>query len=178
YALAYLATGVSDWTDVTDAQFQAASMWLREVHPNVRTYWVDPGELAQLMATGEVLVSWAWSETYPTLLEEGFPAGYQREAAEGSSLWLCGYVNMKDGQGSEDKAYDFINAILDGSTTAPLMEAGFGHSNAVSMAAFGAEELEAAGLGAVSAPILAQLPISIEQREKQSSEFERIKSGF
>ena len=94
YALAYLATGTTDWTTATDAQFEAASDWLREVHPYLRTYWTDPGELAQLLQSGEVLVAWAWNETLPTLSDEGFPIGFQREAAEGSSLWLCGYVNM------------------------------------------------------------------------------------
>jgi spermidine/putrescine transport system substrate-binding protein len=33
YALAYLATGVADWSDVTDAQFEAATEWLRGIHP-------------------------------------------------------------------------------------------------------------------------------------------------
>jgi spermidine/putrescine transport system substrate-binding protein len=59
YALAYLATGVTNWTEATDEQFEAASAWLREIHPNLRTYWTDAGELAQLMASGEILVSWA-----------------------------------------------------------------------------------------------------------------------
>jgi len=178
YALAYLATGTTDWTNATDAQFEAASAWLREVHGNLRTYWTDPGELAQLMATGEVLVAWAWNETYPTLVDEGFPIGFQREAAEGSSLWLCGYVNLKDGEGVEDKAYDYINAFLDPSSTEALMNDGYGHSNATSMANFGEEALVAAGLGAISAPVLAQLPMDNALREKQSEAFERIKAGF
>lgn len=178
YALAYLATGTTDWTNATDAQFEAASNWLREVHGNLRTYWTDPGELAQLMATGEVLVAWAWNETYPTLVDEGFPVGFQREATEGSSLWLCGYVNLKDGEGSEDKAYDYINAFLDPSSTEALMNDGYGHSNAASMAGFGTEALEAAGLGEISAPVLAQLPMDNALREKQSEAFERIKAGF
>ncbi|ABV94061.1 putative periplasmic binding protein [Dinoroseobacter shibae DFL 12 = DSM 16493] len=178
YALAYLATGTTDWTTATDAQFEAASAWLREVHSNLRTYWTDPAELAQLLAMGEVLVAWAWNETLPTMTEEGFPIGYQQEAAEGSSLWLCGYVNLAEGQGSEDKAYDFMNAMLDPSSTRPLLEAGYGHSNAAAMAQISAEELASVGLGEVNAPVLAQLPMSKELREKQSATFERIKAGF
>lgn len=178
YALAYLATGTTNWTQATDDQFDAASAWLREVHPNLRTYWTDPAELGQLLATGEVLVSWAWNETLPTMTEEGFPIGYQQDAAEGSSLWLCGYVNLAEGQGSEDKAYDFMNALLDPASTRPLLEAGYGHSNAAAMAEISAEELAGVGLGEVSAPVLAQLPMSQELREKQSATFERIKAGF
>ncbi len=178
YALAYLATGTTDWTSATDEQFEAASAWLREVHPNLRTYWTDPAELAQLMATGEVLIAWAWNETYPTLADEGFPIGFEREAEEGSSLWLCGYVNLKDGPGSEDKAYDYINGFLDPSNAAVLMDAGYGISNTEGLATLGEEALIAGGLEPIDAPILAQLPMSVELREKQSEEFEKIKAGF
>ncbi len=178
YALAYLATGVTNWQDVTDAEFEAASDWLRKVHPNLRTYWVDPAELSQLLATGEVLVSWAWNETLPTMVEEGFPIGFQREAEEGSSLWLCGYVNLKNGPGVEAKAYDFLNAMLDPSSTQALLDAGFGQANAAAMAQIGEEALTAVGLGPIDAPVLAQLPISGQQRERQSAEFEKIKAGF
>ena len=178
YALAYLATGVTNWSAVTDEQFAAASDWLRQVHPNLRTYWTDPAELAQLMSTGEILVSWAWNETYPTMTGEGRPIAYQREPVEGSSLWLCGYVDMKDGPGSEDKVYDFINSMLDASATQPLLDNGFGHANAAALGTVPPEVLTASGIGPITAPVLAQLPISIDQRERQAEEFELIKSGF
>ncbi len=178
YALAYLATGTTDWTEVDDQQFEAATDWLRRVHPNLRTYWTDPAELAQLLATGEVLIAWAWNETLPTMAEQGFPIGFQREPAEGSSLWLCGYVNLVEGEGSEDKAYDYINAFLDPASTQPLLEEGFGHSNAAAMADVGEEALTASGLGQIDAPVLAQLPLPNELRERQSEAFERIKAGF
>ncbi len=179
YALAYLATGVSNWADATDEEFEAASNWLREVHPNLRTYWTDPAELAQLLSSGEVLVSWAWNETYPTMAAEGRPIGFQREATEGSSLWLCGYVNLVDGQGSEDKAYDFLNAMLAESSVVPLLDAGYGSSNVVALASQVTEEdLEASGLGQIDVPVLAQLPMSNEKRERQAETFELIKAGF
>lgn len=179
YALAYLATGVSDWTNASDAEFEAASNWLREVHPNLRTYWTDPAELAQLLSSGEILVSWAWNETYPTMVEEGRPIAFQREAAEGSSLWLCGYVNLVDGQGSEDKAYDYMNAMLGASSVVPLLNDGYGSSNKVALnAQVGLADLEAAGLEPIDVPVLAQLPMSNEARERQAETFELIKAGF
>ncbi|MEX5728534.1 spermidine/putrescine transport system substrate-binding protein [Rhodovulum iodosum] len=178
YALAYLATGTQNWATATDQQFAAASDWLRAVHPNLRTYWVDPAELAQLLASGEVVVSWAWNETLPTMVDAGFPIGFQREPVQGSSLWLCGYVNLADGEGSEEKAYDFLNAMLDPSSTEPLLEAGYGHANAKAMAAYGEEALTEVGLGPIDAPVLAQLPMPNELRERQSAEFEKIKAGF
>ncbi len=178
YALAYLATGVTDWTKATEEQFQAASDWLRQVHPNLRTYWTDPAELAALHATGEILVSWAWNESLPTLADEGVPVAYQREAAEGSAMWLCGFVKMANAPGSEDKAYDYVNAFLDPSSTLPLKEAGFGHANAAAMKQFTPEDLASVGMGEISAPILAQLPMDATLRDRQTAEFQRIKSGF
>ncbi|MGR3483910.1 MAG: extracellular solute-binding protein [Paracoccaceae bacterium] len=178
YALAYLATGTTDWTQATPEQFDAASAWLREVHPNLRTYWTDPAELSQLMSTGEVLVSWAWNETYPTMQEEGRPIAFQREAAEGSSLWLCGYVNMADGPGSEDKVYDYVNAVLAPDSTLPLLDAGFGHANQAAMDALTDYDFDAVGLGEIDAPILAQLPMDQDLRDQQSETFELIKAGF
>ena len=56
YALGYLAIGITDWNKGTDADFKAASAFLRKVHANVRTYWADGAELSQLMSSGEVLI--------------------------------------------------------------------------------------------------------------------------
>lgn len=179
WALAYLATGVSDWSEATDEQFEAAAAWLRSVHPNLRTYWTDPAELAQLMGTGEILVAWAWNETYPTMKDEGRPIAFQREAVEGSSVWLCGLVNMTNGAGSEDKAYDYVNAFLDPRTTVPLVSTGWGHANAAAMEAqITEEDLVYSGLGEIDVPVFAQVSVSNAQRERHAETFEMIKAGF
>jgi spermidine/putrescine transport system substrate-binding protein len=178
YALAYLATGVTDWRDVTDAEFEAATEWLRGIHPNLLNYWVDPAEIQQLMASGQVLAAWAWNEVPVALAGEGFPTGFERNTEEGTSVWLCGYVNMAEGEGSEDLAYDYVNALLSEESAGPLLDAGFGSANAAALEALGMEAMEDAGLGTVDVPILAQLPISNEQRERQAEAFERIKAGF
>jgi len=178
YALAYLATGVTDWSDVTDAQFDAATAWLREVHGNLLTYWVDPAEISQLMASGQVLAAWAWNEVPVALAEEGFPVGFARNTSEGTSVWLCGYVNMAEGEGTEDQAYDFVNAMHAEVSAEPLLTSGFGTANDVALQSLGAEALAAAGLGPITVPVLAPLPISHDQRERQAAAFERIKAGF
>lgn len=178
YALAYLATGTTDWTSAGEAEFEAATAWLREVHPNLRTYWTDPAELSQLLSTGEVLVAWAWNETFPTMVEEGRPIGFQREASEGSSLWLCGYVRMKDAPGSEELAYDYVNAMLAPEAAMPLLEAGYGTANAAALGEIDEATLTASGLEQIEVPVLAQLPIPNALREQHAETFEMIKSGF
>jgi len=179
YALAYLATGVSDWTTATQEDFERASAWMREAHALNRAYWADGAELAQLMGTGEVLISWAWNETPVTMAGEGFPIGFQREAVEGSSAWFCGYVNLVDGPGSEEKAHDFMEAWLSPKVTEYIVnEWGYGHANAANMAQIDEETLVEVGLGPVDVPILAQLPMDNTLREQMIQEFENIKAGF
>ncbi len=179
WSLAFLATGVTDWSAVTDEQFATAAQWLRDVHPNVRAYWADPSEQAQLMATGEVLVAWSWNDGVALLQKEGFPIGFNRAPAEGVATWFCGYVNMKDAPGSEDKAYDFINSLLaPTSAKALLEELGYASANSAGLATIPVEELTGAFVDPVTTTLLTQTPVSAEFREKMIAEFELIKSGF
>ena len=179
FALALLATGTTDWDGMTDAEFEAAVAWLRTAHENVATYWADPSELAQLMVSGQVLIAWSWNDSVALMQEEGFPVGFQREAAEGASNWFCGYVNVKDAPGSEDKAYDFINAWLEPRSAQGLLD-GFGyvHSTSTGMAGIDAAQLEAAFVNPVDTTLLTQTPMPEEQRSRMLEEFEKIKAGF
>ena len=179
WALAYLATGVTDWTEVTDEQFKAAADWLRAAHQNVAAYWADPAEQAQLMASGAVDLAWSWNDGVVLLEKDGFPVGFQRAAKEGSSTFFCGFVNLKNGPGKEDKAYDFINARLAPEAAKGLLDTiGYGHTSTVAMETIKDEPAVKEGLSSVDAPILAQTPNDPAQRERQLAEFEKIKAGF
>jgi spermidine/putrescine transport system substrate-binding protein len=179
WSLALLATGVTNWDNVTDEQFAAAAAWLREVHPNVRAYWADPAEMMQLMKTGEVLVAWSWNDGVSLAKQEGLPIGFQRSPAEGVATWFCGYVNVKDAPGSEDKAYDFINSMLAPASAPALLEnLGYAHSNDAAMAKISAEDLAAAFVDPVTTTLFMQSPTPPAFREKMLAEFELIKSGF
>ena len=113
------------------------------------------------------------------MVEEDRPIAFQRQATEGSSLWLCGYVKLAEGQGSVDKAYDYLNAFLAESSVLPLLEAGYGSANAAALNALVTEEdLVASGLEDIDVPILAQLPTSNDDRERMAETFELIKAGF
>jgi spermidine/putrescine transport system substrate-binding protein len=179
WSLAFMATGVMSWDNVTDEQFQAAADWLRAVHPNVRAYWADPSELAQLMASGEVQVSWSWNDPVAILKSEDFPVGFNRAAAEGAASWYCGFVNVKDSAGNEDKVYDHINSLLAHTSARALLDAiGYSLSNDAAMAEIPVEELQAAYVDPVTTPLFVQSPPSTELRDRMIEEFEMIKSGF
>lgn len=179
WALAYLATGVTDWTEVTDEQFTAAAEWLRAAHQNVAAYWADPAEMSQLMGSGAVDVAWSWNDGVVYLRDDNYPVGFQREASEGSSTWFCGFINLKDGPGSEDKVYDFVNAWLAPSSAQALLDnIGYGQANTKGMDTISEEARIESGIGPIDAPVLAQTPNDPAQREKQLAEFEKIKAGF
>ena len=182
YALASLAIGLTDWTKMTDEQFAEASAFLRDVHKNVRLYWTDNTELSQAMAGEEVDLAWAWNETATTLQADGVPVAIKKDTDEGLSSWVCGYVLLKDGEGNEDKAYDYLNATLDPAVSSYIVtEWGYGHSNAKGMAAIDKETLDASGYGDVSAFVdktLFQSPVPTELKQKMIAEFEKIKAGY
>jgi spermidine/putrescine transport system substrate-binding protein len=179
FSLAYLATGVSDWTNVTDAQYTAAAAWLRQAHQNVKTYWTDPAELAQLMKSGEIDISWNWNDAVANMRSEGVPVAFERSPAEGASSWFCGYVNFKDAPGSEDQAYDFINAWLEhDSAKALLANFGYASANDAALKDIPMDDLKAGDVDPISTTLLAQVPIDPTFRDKMVQEFELIKSGF
>lgn len=179
WSLAFLATGVTSWDNVTDEQFKAAADWLRAVHPNVRAYWADPAEMTQLMASGEVLVSWSWNDGVALLQDENYPVGFNRSPKEGAATWFCGLVNMKDGPGSEDKVYDFANSLLSEAGVAAIVDAiGYASSNMAGMSKIPEDTLKGAFLDPVTTTLFLQSPTSAELRSKMIEEFELIKSGF
>ncbi|GLR53763.1 extracellular solute-binding protein [Shinella yambaruensis] len=182
YALASLAIGVKDWASLTDAQFEEASAFLREVHKNVRLYWTDNTDLSQALASGEVDLAWAWNETATTLQAESQPVAIKKDTKEGLSTWVCGYSRLKGGEGSADLAYDYLNAVTDPGIAAYMVESwGYGHSNAKGMAAVDPKILADKGYADVDAFVantLFQAPIPTELRQKMIAEFEKIKSGY
>ena len=179
WALALLATGVKDWTNITDDQFKAAADWLRKVHPNVVAYWADPSQLSQLIVSGEVQVAWSWNDTVALLRSQNFAVGFQRQAKEGASNFFCGWVRLKNGPGKEDKAYDFINAWLDhDAAKALLANIGYASTNTVSMAGIDPALLKAADVNPIDTTLLSQTPIDPALRDRMVNEFEKIKSGF
>jgi len=182
YALAYLANGIRDWSTASEEDFQAASDWLREANRNVRTYWQDSTDLAQLMASGEVVLSWAWGETAATMRADGYPVVMNRDAKEGSSTYVCGFVHLASGQGSEDKVYDFINAWLEPRAAEYLVsEWGYASANKAAMEEIDPEILDETGFAdfeKYTDNTLWQSPVPAEIREKMVAEFENIKAGF
>ena len=183
YALASLAIGLKDWTQMTDAQFQEASAFLRELHKNVRIYWTDTTEIVQALANNEVDIAWAWNDAAVQAAAAGAPIKSKRDTIEGTSTWVCGYVLLKDAPGSQEKAYDFLSAINDDPSVASFLvnDWGYGHANAKAMAAVDPAVVQEKGYADVDKFVdktLFQAPVSAELKLKMIAEFEKIKAGY
>lgn len=183
YALASLAIGLKDWTQMTDDQFKQASDFLREVHKNVRLYWTDSTEIVQALGGGEVDLAWAWNDAGTQLANEGKPFVINRDTAEGLTTWVCGYVMMKDAPGNKDKLYEFLSDVNDDPEVAKYIvnDWGYGHANAKAMEAVDPEVLKAKGYADVAKFVdktLFQAPVPAELKGKMIAEFEKIKSGY
>jgi len=183
YALASLAIGLKDWTQMTDEQFAEASQFLRQVHKNVRLYWTDNTEIVQAMAGGEVDLAWAWNDAGTQLALQGTPVKIKRDTEEGISTWVCGYVLLKDAPGNVDKAYDFLSAVNTDPRVANYLvnDWGYGHGNTKAMAEVDPKVLEEKGYGNVDQFVdktLFQAPVPPELKLKMIAEFEKIKAGY
>lgn len=179
WALGFLATGTTSWDDVTDEQIAAAAEWLRQAAPNVRTWWSDPSELAQMMKSGEILVSWSWNDPVAILQAEDFPVGFNRSPKEGSTTFFCGFVNMKDGPGSEEKVYDWVNSMFAPESLPSIIEAiGYANTNTAATDTIPAADLEGAFLDPVDTTLFLQTPMDPDLRSRLLEEFELIKMNM
>ena len=182
YALASLAIGLRDWTQMTDEQFKQASDFLRQVHKNVRLYWTDNTEIVQAMSGGEVELAWAWNDAATQLANDGAPVKMKRDTDEGISTWVCGYVRYKDAPGSEEKAYDYLNAVNDPAIAGYLVgDWRYGQANAKGMASVDPAVLKEKGYADVDKFLdktLFQSPLPNELKLKMIAEFEKIKAGY
>ena len=101
---------------------------------------------------------------------------------EGIGYWVCGLVRIANAPGSEDAAYDFIEAMLDPESGRFLIdEYGYGHANTKSFDLVSAERLDALGISSPSA-LFAEgwlfAEIAPDIREKLITMFEEVKAGF
>lgn len=183
YALASLATGNSaDYTKLNDDQFKAASDFLRSVHPNVRFYWADAGQMDQAMASGELEMGWAWNQSELNLIWNETPAKMMRDIDKGIATWVCGYVHLKSSTTPVDQIYDHLNALSDAASGKYIIESwGYPHANAEAFTISDQDLIKQYGFDDPKSFFEGSLFFDAVQPEleaKMLKEFERIKAGF
>jgi len=116
----------ADPLDPTEAEMEAAPEIFTKMLDNARFVWTDSTQLEQAWAAGDVAISYVYGSASRRMPGEGMPI----VVVEPLMTWMCGLSVSTNGAGSEDQAYDFINAMLDPRSGAALFDQyGYGHGN-------------------------------------------------
>lgn len=176
-----LIAGVKSPFDMSAPEIDQSFEVMRRIHANLRFYWTDVSELAQALASGELVAATSWNDTVVTLKQQGVPIKYMRPK-EGILTWVCGLALVKDGPGNEDQKYDLINDMLDPQVGVYLVdEYGYGHSNSKSYELVERSRLEELGIEDPAA-LLARTTffdeMPAETRQTVNGRFEQVKAGL
>ncbi len=119
-----------DPLDPTEEEMEAAPEIFTKMLDNARFIWTDSTQLEQAWAAGDVGISYIYGSASRRMPKEGMPI----VVVEPLQTWMCGLSISANGAGSEDQAYDYINAMLDPRSGVALFDQyGYGHGNATSV---------------------------------------------
>jgi spermidine/putrescine transport system substrate-binding protein len=142
----YIAGIIGGWEDPldpTDAEMEAAPEIFTKMLENARFVWTDSTQLEQAWATGDVGISYIYGSASRRMPKEGLPV----VVVEPLLTWMCGLSLSTTGAGSEDQAYDYINAMLDPQSGVELFdEYGYGHGNANTVSRIDAARVVGTGI--------------------------------
>lgn len=170
-----------DYLHLNEEQLAVVKEMLVKQRDLMRFYWDDSGQVAQGLASGEIVAAYAWNETVKTLSEEGVPVAYM-VPEEGILTWVCGLIMSPEPKGDVDAAYDFLNSWTSPEAGKYLIEAyGYGHSNRKAFEAVDPAVLESLGM-AEPAALFNEAAIQIDADEPYRSRYielvEQVKAGI
>ena len=124
--IAGIIGGWANPLDPTEAEMEAAPEILTKMLENARFIWSDSTQLEQAWAAGDVGISYIYGSASRRMPGEGLPI----VVVEPLLTWMCGLSVSANGAGSEEQAYDYINAMLDPRSGVALFDQyGYGHGN-------------------------------------------------
>jgi spermidine/putrescine-binding protein len=164
---------------MSDEELEACRPLAAKMVQYSRFLWTDNTEIAQALASGEIVAAYAWNETVKTLAEQGLPVKYAYPK-EGRFTWLCGLTLLNTGKGDEAQAYDFLDAWLSPETGKFMIEQyGYGHSNRKAFEMSDPAAVEALGItdpiAYLADGILFQ-PIESTRQQKMIKMWEELKA--
>lgn len=112
--------------DPTEEEMATAPEIFTKMLENARFVWTDSTQLEQAWVAGDVGISYIYGSASRRMKDEGIPV----EIVDPVMPWMCGLCVSSNGAGSEEQAYDYINAMLDPVGGLSLFETyGYGHAN-------------------------------------------------
>ncbi|MBT5435917.1 MAG: extracellular solute-binding protein, partial [Rhodospirillaceae bacterium] len=174
--------GFTNLESLTDGQLGEIRVLLEKQRELLRFYWESQSEAGQAMVNGEVVATYAWNDLYKTVSDQGLPVKYMAPK-EGARNWVCGFVmaHQENRTTSEDKIYDFLDAMMSPEAGAFLIDAySYGASNAKSFDMVPAERIDETGLSDPEAFLAKGIlaPIPPEFDEKYILLWEEVKLGM
>ena len=151
YAMCMLAFGnKKPFVKMTKTDVDNCSVFLREVHKNVRQYFTDSGSVVVGFKTGEVWMGFVWMDVPYTINKDRLanPKNakelVQLDRNLGFALWVQGMVRAKTSKPAvDDLAYDYVNALNRGGADFLVNEFGYGSPNKKEMDAIAAKDPKA-----------------------------------
>lgn len=103
--------GIADPFDMSDEELATVEAKLLEQKPLVRKYWSTSGELTNLMASGEIYISYTWGGLMLGELEKlGIPVA-EFSPEEGVDGWIDNWMLVK-GTPNTDCAYAYMDYTI------------------------------------------------------------------
>ncbi len=142
-AIAGVIDGWAEPLNPTEAEMERAPALFTAMLENARFVWTDSTQLEQAWINGDVGISYVYGSASRRMKEEGMPI----VVLDPVLPWMCGLCVSTTGDGSEDQAYDYINAMLDPVGGVSLFDVyGYGHGNKNTFDLIDPEKLYAADL--------------------------------
>src|SRR5690606_9648955 len=110
--VAALVAGAADPFHMTDAELAQCKELLSRQRELLRFWWTDQSTVEQSIASGELVAAYVWNDAVVRLKQQGVPVEYMNPK-EGIFTWFCGLVKCRGGAGSDEAAYDLVNAMLE-----------------------------------------------------------------
>ena len=127
HIIAGVIGGWADPLDPTDAEMETAPEIFTKMLENARFIWSDGTQLEQAWVAGDIGISYVFGSASLRMKRTGIPI----VVVEPLMTWMCGLSLSANGAGSEDQAYDYINAMLDPRSGVALFDMySYGHGNA------------------------------------------------
>jgi spermidine/putrescine-binding protein len=142
-AIAGVIGGWAEPLNPTEAEIETAPALFTAMLENARFVWTDSTQLEQAWINGDVGISYVYGSASRRMKDEGMPI----VVLDPVLPWMCGLCVSTTGAGSEDQAYDYINAMLDPVGGVSLFdEYGYGHANGKTFELIDADKLYEKGL--------------------------------
>lgn len=173
-----LYVGAADPWAMTDEELMATRDALIRQKPLLRFYWASQTDLEQAFANGEIVAAYGWNASVAMLRKQGIDMGLLK-VKEGIVTWSDGLVIMDGGSGSDDLAYEFINAYMSPEVGAFLINSyGYGSGNAKAYASVTEDRLAELGIndpGKVISTSKFQRSIAPDLQTKYQAVFDEVK---